>query len=292
MAHPVELLRLRGMTWNHTRGYIPMVATAQRFSELNSGVEIIWEKRTLQEFADQPIDQLAERYDLLVIDHPWAGFAAAAGLLVPLDEHLPASFLADQAANSVGPSHPSYCLDGHQWALAIDAATPVASWRPDLIAASDLPPTWNDLLRLARAGSIAMAGIPVDILMDFYMVCSTLGEDVCQGLDSVVSPQDGVQALEMLRELALTLDPVFWDLNPIGVGGQRAEIGWIGCQHDAVRLRERHDERVHCGAALGLCPEQRCAACKGFGTLLQNVAGLEEAVRVCVAAGMPLQRLD
>jgi multiple sugar transport system substrate-binding protein len=194
-----------------------MVATAQRFSELNSGVEIIWEKRSLQEFADQPIDQLAERYDLLVIDHPWAGFAAAAGLLLPLDVHLPASFLKDQAANSAGPSHQSYCLDGHQWALAIDAATPVASWRPDLIAASDLPQTWNDLLRLARAGSVAMAGIPVDILMDFYMVCSTLGEDVCQGLDSVVSPQDGVQALEMLRELALTLDPIFWDLNPIGV---------------------------------------------------------------------------
>ena len=53
-----------------------MVATAQRFSELNPGVEITWEKRSLQAFADEPIDKLAERYDLLVIDHPWAGFAA------------------------------------------------------------------------------------------------------------------------------------------------------------------------------------------------------------------------
>ncbi|HTS69631.1 MAG TPA: carbohydrate ABC transporter substrate-binding protein, partial [Terriglobia bacterium] len=134
MPDRAEPLRLRGMTWNHSRGYVPLVATAQRFYELNPGVEVIWEKRSLQEFADQPIDQLAGRYDLLVIDHPWAGFAAAAGLLLPLDEHLPVPFLADQAANSVGASHQSYNFDGHQWALAIDAATPVAAWRPDLIA--------------------------------------------------------------------------------------------------------------------------------------------------------------
>lgn len=217
MAQSAERLCLRGMTWNHSRGYTPLVATAQRFSELNSGVDVIWEKRSLRQFADQPLDQLAARYDLLVIDHPWAGFAAAAGLLLPLDEHLSASFLADQAANSVGPSHWSYCSGGHQWALAIDAATPVAAWRPDLLAASDLPPAWDDLLQLARAGKVLMPGIAVDTLMNFYMVCSTLGEDVCQGDDGVVSPEVGERALGMLRELAQALDPFFWDLNPIRV---------------------------------------------------------------------------
>lgn len=208
---------MRGMTWNHSRGYTPMVATAQRYSELHSGVNITWEKRSLQEFADQPLDQLAERYDLLVIDHPWVGFAARAGWLLPLDEHLPATFLDDQVANSVGPSARSYSLGGHQWALAIDTATPVASWRPDLIAGSDLPRSWSDLLKLARAGKVLMPGIPVDTLMNFYMVCSTLGEDVAQGAERVVSTQVGVLALGMLRELALALDPVFFDLNPIRV---------------------------------------------------------------------------
>jgi len=217
MTQHAEPLRLRGMTWNHCRGYTPMVATAQRFLELHPGVEVVWEKRSLQEFAYQPIDQLAERYDLLVIDHPWAGFAAAAGLLLPLDEHLPATFLADQAANSVGASHRSYCFDGHQWALAIDAATPVAAWRPDLLAAGDMPRAWHDLLKLTGAGNVLMPGIAVDTLMNFYMVCSTLEQDVCQSEDCVVSPQVGLQALDMLRELAAGLDPVFWDLNPIGV---------------------------------------------------------------------------
>jgi multiple sugar transport system substrate-binding protein len=194
-----------------------MVATAQRFSELNPGAEVVWEKRSLQEFADQPIDQLAERYDLLVIDHPWAGFASAAGLLLPLDEHLPPRFLAEQASNSVGRSHESYSFGGHQWALAIDAAAPVASWRADLLQACDLPRTWDDLLDLGRAGMVLMPGIPVDTLMNFYMLCSTLGEDVCQGDERVVSPQVGMRALGMLRELALSLDPLFWGLNPVGV---------------------------------------------------------------------------
>ena len=215
MTQPLGMLRLRGMTWNHTRGYTPMVATAQRFSELNPGVEVIWEKRSLQEFADQPIDQLAERYDLLVIDHPWAGFASAEGVLLPLDEHLPAAFLADQAANSAGLSHTSYCFGEHQLALAIDAAAPVAAWRPDLIG--ELPRAWGDLMKLARAGKVLMPGIPTDTLMNFFMVCSTLGEDVCQGADRVVSPQVGAEAFDMLRELARALDPLFWDLNPVRV---------------------------------------------------------------------------
>ena len=30
----------------------------------------------MQEFADAPVEKLAEAYDLLIIDHPWAGFAA------------------------------------------------------------------------------------------------------------------------------------------------------------------------------------------------------------------------
>jgi len=217
MTQSTEPVRLRGMTWNHSRGYTPMVATAQRYSELHSDVNITWEKRSLQEFADQPLDQLAERYDLLVIDHPWVGVAARAGWLLPLDEHLPATFLDDQVANSVGPSARSYSFGGHQWALAIDTATPVASRRPDLIAGSDLPRSWSDLLKLARAGKVLMPGIPVDTLMNFYMVCSTLGEDVAQSADRLVSAQVGVPALAMLRELAQSLDPQFFDLNPIRV---------------------------------------------------------------------------
>ena len=61
---------LNGITWGHSRGITPLFATAQRYSELHPDVEINWEKRTLQEFADYSIEKLTSQYDLLIIDHP------------------------------------------------------------------------------------------------------------------------------------------------------------------------------------------------------------------------------
>ena len=58
---------------------------------------------------------------------------ARSGHLMPFDGMGRDDDLATLAAQSVGASHPSYEFDGRQWALAIDAATPVAAYRPDLI---------------------------------------------------------------------------------------------------------------------------------------------------------------
>jgi multiple sugar transport system substrate-binding protein len=208
---------LSGITWNHTRGYLPMVATAQRFAESHPGVEIVWHKRSLQEFADYPIDRLAERFDLLVIDHPFAGQAAAEPILVPLDEYLPADFLADQAAHSVGRSHESYYYGGHQWALAIDAATPVSAYRPDLLERHGiaLPQTWPELLALARRGLVALAAIPVDSLMLFYMLCCALGEDPGAADEQIVTRELGAAALEHVRELVSLCGRACLERNPI-----------------------------------------------------------------------------
>ena len=196
-----------------------MVATAQRFSELNPGLEITWEKRSLQAFADEPIDKLAERYDLLVIDHPWAGFAGKTNVILPLDNYLSKEFLADLAENTVGHSHLSYTSNGHQYALAIDAATPVASSRPDILLEKglEIPKNYEELLALAKKGLVVMPGIPQDTLMNFYMMCCNLGEEVCTSKEHVVSEKIGVEALKMLRALAVEMDPKIFDWNPIAV---------------------------------------------------------------------------
>jgi multiple sugar transport system substrate-binding protein len=148
--------RLTGITWNHTHGFLPMVATAQRFAEIHPGVEIVWQKRSLQAFGDQPLEQLVPQFDLLVIDHPFVSYAAANPVILALDEYLPAEFLADQAANSVGKSYESYCYG--------DAGERVA---PGLAGAParDL----GDLLALARRGMVVLPAIPIDSLMNFYM---------------------------------------------------------------------------------------------------------------------------
>lgn len=210
-------ITLNGITWNHTRGYLPLVATAQRFSEISPHITINWHKRSLQEFADYPVERLAEQFDLLIIDHPFVGYAAQHSTLLPLDEYLPAEFLTDQASNSVGRSHESYNFAGHQWALAIDAATSVSSYRPDLLSTWQLevPRTWQDVLALARHGLVALPAIPIDSLMHFYMLCCGLGEEPYAADDRVISPEVGIVALQHLRELVQYCDPRCLQRNPI-----------------------------------------------------------------------------
>ena len=210
---------LKGITWNHSRGFTSMVATAQRFTELNPGVEIVWEKRSLQQFADMSIQQLAERYDLLVIDHPWAGFAAGTKSILPLDEYLSKEYIADQAANSVGRSHESYNFNGNQWALAIDAATPVASSRPDLFVKHhlSLPKTFKDVLALADKGLVGAALIPIDTIMSYYMFCCAVGEEPFASETEVISKENGIKALQLFKTLADKIDRSFFDKNPIQV---------------------------------------------------------------------------
>jgi hypothetical protein len=40
MKHPSHSVELTGLTWDHTRGYVPLVAAAQRVGELHPGMTI------------------------------------------------------------------------------------------------------------------------------------------------------------------------------------------------------------------------------------------------------------
>ena len=213
------MTKLKGITWNHTRGLLPMVATAQRFTELNPGIEISWEKRSLQEFADASIEDLAKRFDLLVIDHPWTGFGAQTNAILPLSDYLSAEYIKDQEINTVGKSYGSYVFHNKLWALPIDAATPVAAARFDILEKQGLkvPQTYEDLLALAKKGLVAFAGIPVDVLMSFYMYCCSLGEAPFQSEEKVISLETGKKALQLFRELAQLIDPANFNRNPIQV---------------------------------------------------------------------------
>jgi multiple sugar transport system substrate-binding protein len=214
-----DIIRLKGITWGHSRGYTPLVACAQRYEELHPGVSITWHKRTLQEFADFPIEKLVHDYDLLIIDHPWAGCAAATRCVLPLDEHLPAAYLADQLQHTVGPSHESYYYGGHQWALAIDAATPVASYRADLLKkhGEAVPADWEALVRLAEKGRVAAPSIPIDLLMNFYMFCIAQGKAPFAGEAEVIDSATGAAALEMMRTLWSKLNRKMFGYNPVAV---------------------------------------------------------------------------
>ena len=210
---------LIGITWGHSRGITPLLAASQRYEELNPGVEIKWKKRSLQEFADFPLEKLTEEYDLLIIDHPWVGCAAATKCVLPLNEYLSKEYLQDQLINSVGYSHPSYIYKNSQWALAIDAATPAASYRKDQFEKNKipLPQTWEDVLSLAKAGKVAVPAIPIDLLMSFYSFCIAHGKEPFQNLDEVIGVQTGVRAIETMKEFYSMVDKKMFNCNPIAV---------------------------------------------------------------------------
>lgn len=210
---------LNGITWNHTRGITPLLAAAQRFSELYPDVEINWEKRTLQEFADKPIEKLTGQYDLLIIDHPWAGRAAYTKCVLPLDDYLPVGYLEDQLKNSVGGSHQSYYYDGHQWALAIDAATPATSYRADLFTKYkvSIPQTWDELLDFAKTGKVLVSGLPVDSLMAFYMFCNANGNEPFISKTEVIDVPTGLKALENMKTLWSLCNKIIYQINPIAL---------------------------------------------------------------------------
>lgn len=215
---------LRGMTWDHSRGFDPMVATAQAYAERHPDVTIHWEKRSLQAFADRPIEEMAGAYDLMVIDHPHVGEVAGSGLLMPLNRRGRDAELDTLARQSVGCSHRSCQFDGLQWALAIDAATPVAAFRPDRIAEASAD--WNEVMDLARAGQVGFALIPINALMTFMGLARNMDVPLAAG-EQFIDAGAGEAVLQMLRDIMACMDPRCLTLDPIGI------YDWMGTAADA-----------------------------------------------------------
>jgi multiple sugar transport system substrate-binding protein len=225
---------LTGITWDHERGWGGVRAAGKAFERDHPGVEVSWTARSLQAFADQPVEELTRRYDLIVLDHPSIGHAVAREALTPLDEMLEPAFLADQAAHSVGRSHESYTWEGHQWALAIDAAAQVAAYRPDLLERLGLgvPATWEDVFMLPERAREAVAAplIAVDAVCAFLALCERTPEPCWP------APREtAASAIATLERLAAVAHPASLGWNPPAV-----------LEHMAG-----HDDVVYCPLAFG-----------------------------------------
>jgi multiple sugar transport system substrate-binding protein len=205
-------IRLRGMTWDHPRGYDPLVACSALYEERN-GVEITWEKRSLQDFESFPVEELARRYDLIVIDHPHAGQVAREGCLHPLDQPGFAAERRAMLASSVGLSYHSYVFDGRLWALPLDAATQVQAWQPDLLGGA--PETWDDVLGLARAGKVVLPLRAPHSLMCVMTLAANLGWRPGGPGEDFLPQAVGEAVIGQLAELAGHLDERCFALDPI-----------------------------------------------------------------------------
>lgn len=210
------MLELHGITWDHPRGLLPMQATAAAFAQEHQEIHITWQVRSLAAFGEQPLEQLAQRYDLLVIDHPFIGTAVQSGSLLPLDDYLAPAFLSLQQAQSVGPGYQSYTAAGHQWALAIDAAAQVSAYRPDLLQAQqqNIPTTWDEVLAYAQKYRIAIPLAAAGAIDSFLTLCANLGEAPGQQAHTLVDRATARRALSLLRNLFAVAHPASLTLDP------------------------------------------------------------------------------
>src|SRR5438445_1415860 len=188
------VLELRGITWDHPRGRGSLVAASAAYTAVQPDVHVRWEARSLQEFADASVDELASRFDLVVIDHPHVGHLSDSGSVIQLDLMSDAKTMELLASQSVGPSHSSYQFAGHQWALAIDAAAQVSAYRPDRLATA--PSSWDEVIALARQGNVVWPYKPVDALMSFFTLTGNFGSACFSNGRTLVDREVGERALD------------------------------------------------------------------------------------------------
>jgi len=217
-------ITLKGLTWDHPRGYAPLIEGASEYEKQHRRISIRWDRRSLREFGEAPIKQYVDRYDLLIVDHPFVGFAAAHGVLVDLAACLSEAEKEGFAGDSVGPSWQSYWYGGGLWALPIDAATQVASYRSDLLLKffAVVPQTFEEVLELGRkaraAGNfIVVPACPTDAISLFFTLTANLGYPISEDSEEFVNDFVADEVLNYLHALISLAHFKSVDWNPIQV---------------------------------------------------------------------------
>ena len=186
-------MKLVGMTWDHARAYDSLVAASERFAA-ERGVEISWQKRSLQAFADEPIEGIARVHDLVILDHPHVGQIAESGCLLALPD------FPGPADASLGGSVESYIWKGRTWSYPVDAACQMAVDRPDL--GGDFPDHWEDVLETPDRFDIVTPLLPVDAFDLMLTLLASRGEsELPFSPDAFCSDENGLYALKILKAL-------------------------------------------------------------------------------------------
>jgi multiple sugar transport system substrate-binding protein len=208
------VIRLRGITWEHRRGFDPLVATAKSYHQLRPDVVVEWERMSFHDCYHTSRNHCYNGItdvDFVAFDYPNTGDYAANGWVLPLDELMTPAQKADLEADADPRSLESYHFDGHLWGLPIDAACHILVYRPDLLGVDGtaLPRDWDSLLQLAReihkpperyafsngGGSGGAA---------FLMLEGILGALGCEPFtepESRIDRPAGLRALEILRQV-------------------------------------------------------------------------------------------
>lgn len=215
--------RLKGMTWDHARGFDPLAKNVPLFLADHPDYEIEWTRRSLRDFGVQPVEVLAEQFDIIVIDHPFCGRAKATGCLLDLKPLFPETFFQMLEKESVGPSTRSYYYGGGIWGLPTDAASQVASYRPDLLSAlgfAQPPKTWDEVLQLGAAARkegkwLGLPSVQSDAACLIASLSANLGKPISPDTEYLLPADVFEEVLGYLVQLRALSHPKSSERNPI-----------------------------------------------------------------------------
>lgn len=149
------MIRLKGHSWSHKRGYQPLIETAKAYHALHPDVCVDWEVMSFHDcyhHSRQEAGAGVYETDLVCFDYPNTGDYAGNGWAIPIDEMATPEQMQDLKQDADPASYQSYIANGQLWGLPIDSATIISAYRPDLLGddASAVPGNWDTLLELAR----------------------------------------------------------------------------------------------------------------------------------------------
>lgn len=186
------------------------------------GQLVRWDRRSLYSFGAGDLGGYADKYDLVIYDHPFVGDVAANGWLLDLNAFLTEADRAFFVRDEVGASWRSYCYGGGIWALPIDTAAQTSARREDLLAENgwDVPQTLAGVVDLAnkargRGLYIGWPAVPTDLMCTLVSVAASVGGRPGREGDCFLAPRDATETIARLAELAQVAHPASKDWNPI-----------------------------------------------------------------------------
>ena len=212
---------ITGIAWDHRRCWGPLEASIGPYLA-EQGQEVRWDRRSLYSFGEGDLGNFAERYDLVIYDHPFVGDVAKQGWLLDLGGFLSESDRKLFGSDEVGASWRSYAYDGGIWALPIDTAAQTSARRADLLARHgwEQPSTLAEVIELAaRARTkglhVGWPAVPTDLMCTLVSVAASLGHNPGHDAGPFLDPADAVGVVEHLKALASVVHPKSREWNPI-----------------------------------------------------------------------------
>ncbi len=245
---------LRVTAWDDARCVEPLKAAAKMWWQ-KKRIELKIQTRPLTAFNDQPLTELAETCDVMVIDHPHVSGAAQEGAILPLDSLLDENTLARLEEDALANCYKSYFVGGHPYAVAADAACHVSAYRPDVLALLnvDRPKTWDEIFSLAEEhpGSVAVALHHTDAISCLFSLLAGQGTAPTGGDRMFLDRAATIQALELLAKLAAMVPDICWQFTPpqlFAEANKGHTIAYIPFTFGYTRLTQPHEGNWRFGA--------------------------------------------